>query len=95
MKKRNLTIYFLRADPAGFDNLGTQIQRLVLDRLSSDWQQRYGHSVLVVETFVDPEQFCGTVYTANGWSELGKICQRPLKRRFPRAVPNRSKKSAR
>ncbi len=24
-----------------------------------------------VETFVDPEQLCGTVYTANGWQELG------------------------
>jgi predicted transposase YbfD/YdcC len=46
--------------------------RLVLARLSCDWQQSYGHPVLVVETFVDPEQFCGTVYTANGWEELGQ-----------------------
>jgi uncharacterized protein DUF4338 len=52
-------------------NLGTKALRLTLDRLSSDWQARYGHPVLVVETFVDPEQFCGTVYTANGWEELG------------------------
>jgi len=44
---------------------------LVLDRLRADWQDRYGHPVLVVETFVDPEQFSGTVYTANGWQELG------------------------
>jgi hypothetical protein len=28
--------------------------------------------VLVVETFVDPAQFCGTVDTANGWQELGQ-----------------------
>jgi hypothetical protein len=28
--------------------------------------------VVLVETFVDPEQFCGTVYTANGWQELGQ-----------------------
>jgi hypothetical protein len=27
--------------------------------------------VEIVETFVDPEQFCGTVYTASGWTELG------------------------
>jgi len=27
--------------------------------------------VLVVETFVDPDQFNGTVYTAQGWQELG------------------------
>jgi hypothetical protein len=53
-------------------NLGSRALRLTLDRLSSDWQQRYGHPVVLVETFVDPEQFCGTVYTANGWQELGQ-----------------------
>jgi hypothetical protein len=53
-------------------NYGSRILRLVLDRLSQDWQSRYGHPVLVVETFVDPDQFCGTVYTANGWEELGE-----------------------
>ncbi|MCB2141021.1 MAG: ISAs1 family transposase [Rhodobacteraceae bacterium] len=52
-------------------NLGTRVLRLALDRLSADWQAQYGHPVLVVETFVDPQQFCGTVYTANGWEELG------------------------
>ena len=51
-------------------NLGSRVLRRTLDRLSDDWQARYGHPVLVVETFVDPEQFCGTVYTANGWQEL-------------------------
>jgi len=40
-------------------NLATKVIRLTLDRLSSDWQVRYGHPVLVVETFVDPAQFCG------------------------------------
>src|SRR5208282_814824 len=53
-------------------NLGSRSLRLTLDRLSADWQARYGHPVLLVETFVDPEQFCGTVYTANGWQELGQ-----------------------
>lgn len=53
-------------------NLGSKALRLVLERLSDDWQARYGHPVLVVETFVDPDQFCGTVYTANGWEELGQ-----------------------
>src|SRR6266496_1963237 len=53
-------------------NLGSKALRLVLERLSEDWQARYGHPVAVVETFVDPEQFCGTVYRANGWKELGQ-----------------------
>jgi hypothetical protein len=43
-----------------------------LRRLSADWECRYGHPVVLVETFVDPEQFSGTVYTASGWQELGQ-----------------------
>jgi hypothetical protein len=53
-------------------NLGSRCLRLILERLSGDWQTRYAHPVLVVESFVDPEQFCGTVYTASGWLELGQ-----------------------
>lgn len=53
-------------------NLGSRVLRLTLDRLSQDWREHYGHPILAVETFVDPEQFCGTVYTANGWIELGE-----------------------
>jgi hypothetical protein len=63
---------FLLLPNKTFPNLGSRSLRLVLDRLGADWQQRYGHPVVLVETFVDPERFCGTVYTANGWQELGQ-----------------------
>lgn len=63
--------FLLLPDPA-VPNLGSRLLRLTLDRLSEDWQIQYGHPVLVVESFVDPEQFSGTVYTANGWMELGQ-----------------------
>ena len=53
-------------------NLGSRVLGLVLKRLATDWQQHYGHPVELVETFVDPEQFSGTVYTASGWRELGQ-----------------------
>ena len=52
-------------------NLGSAVLKRVNARLSADWQERYGHPVLVVETFVDPSRFSGTVYTAAGWEELG------------------------
>lgn len=52
-------------------NLASKTLRLVLTRLSADWQARYGHPVLLVETFVDPAHFAGTLYTASGWTELG------------------------
>jgi predicted transposase YbfD/YdcC len=63
---------FLLVPERTFPNLGTRSLQRVLARLSRDWQAAYGHPVVVVETFVDPDQFCGTVYTANGWEELGK-----------------------
>jgi hypothetical protein len=67
----NLARYCLLPDQT-FPNLGTRVLRLALDRLSADWQKQYAHPVLIVETFVDPQQFSGTVFTANGWVELGK-----------------------
>jgi hypothetical protein len=62
---------FLILPQARCPNLGSRVLRLTLDRLSADWKARYDHPVLVVETFVDPERFNGTVYTAQGWQELG------------------------
>lgn len=72
---------FLLLPDFSVPNLGSRVLRLTLARLRKDWQTHYGHPVEVVETFVDPEQFCGTVYTASGWTELGQTdgwgrCQR-------------------
>jgi hypothetical protein len=52
-------------------NLGSVALKLLCGRLSDDWNERYGHPVLAVETFVDPVLFSGTVYKAAGWTELG------------------------
>lgn len=62
---------FLILPKKGFANLGTRVMKLTLDRLPGDWQGRYGHPVLAVETFVDPQWYTGVVYRAGGWSELG------------------------
>jgi hypothetical protein len=43
----------------------------VLRRLSSDWQQKYGHPIILVETFVERERFAGTSYRASNWLRLG------------------------
>lgn len=52
-------------------NLASRVLKLVGERLSSDWQQRFGHPVLLVETFVDPQRYRGTCYKAAGWEALG------------------------
>jgi len=62
---------FLLHPDKTFPNLASRSLSLCLHRLSADWQARYGHPVVLVETFVDPDQFNGTVYTAHGWHELG------------------------
>jgi len=52
-------------------NLGSKILSLCQKRLSEDWQKRFGHPLLLLETFVDPQRFQGTVYRAANWSYLG------------------------
>jgi hypothetical protein len=39
----------------------------VLRRLSADWQRKYGHPIMMVETFVDRTRFAGTCYKAGNW----------------------------
>jgi hypothetical protein len=52
-------------------NLGSKILSLCQKRLAHDWQERFGHRLVLLETFVDPQRFQGTVYQAANWSYLG------------------------
>ena len=45
--------------------------KLMLARLSADWESAWGHPVALAESFVDPEQYRGTAYKVSGWSQLG------------------------
>ena len=54
-----------------YPNLASRILRLNLKRLNTDWCERYGHGVLLAETFVDIESYAGTCYKASNWIELG------------------------
>jgi hypothetical protein len=53
-------------------NLISRFMKLMLGRLSSDWQERWGHPIALVETFVDPRYYTGTAYKVSGWCHLGK-----------------------
>ena len=41
-------------------------------RVAGDWPTRFGHPLLLLETFVDPQRFHGGVYRAANWMELGR-----------------------
>lgn len=52
-------------------HLASWILGQVLRRLSRDWEQKYGHGIVLVESFVDRERFAGTSYRAANWKCLG------------------------
>jgi len=54
-----------------YPNLASRAMGLNLGRLARDWQDQFGHPVLLVETFVDPQRFRGTCYKAANWELLG------------------------
>lgn len=45
-------------------NLGSRVLSLCQKRLANDWRDVFGHPVVLMETFVDPQRFYGTVYKA-------------------------------
>lgn len=52
-------------------NVGSRVLSLTEKRVVADWKTRFGHRLLLLETFVDPERFYGGVYRAANWIELG------------------------
>jgi hypothetical protein len=52
-------------------HLASWILGQVLRRLSDDWESKYGHRIVLVETFVERDRFAGTSYKAANWIRLG------------------------
>lgn len=52
-------------------NIGSRVLSLLERRIGADWQTRFAHPLLLLETFVDPRRFYGGVYRAANWLELG------------------------
>jgi hypothetical protein len=54
-----------------YPNLASHALELNLGRLSQDWRAKYGHPIVLVESFVDLDWFRGAAYKASGWKALG------------------------
>jgi len=61
-------------------HLGSQVLGQLARRVRADWQARWGYEPLLMETFVDPNQFSGTCYRAAGWLALARTTGRGLPR---------------
>jgi len=76
-KRKNLYLLanntrFLILDWVRIKHLASKILALSLRRLSADWQKRYGHPIVLAETFVDLSRFTGTCYQAANWRYVGQ-----------------------
>lgn len=56
--------------------LASHLLSVILRRLSGDWQEKYGHPIDLVETFVERDRFSGTCYRAAGWIPVGSTTGR-------------------
>lgn len=52
-------------------HLASRVLALATARLRTDWLEKYGHGIELVETFVDRARFEGTCYRAANWICLG------------------------
>jgi hypothetical protein len=53
-------------------NLASRCYRSFLQRVSLDWQERYGSKPVLIETFVDRSTHTGTSLSAANWRRLGQ-----------------------
>ncbi|SEM40639.1 Transposase DDE domain-containing protein [Syntrophus gentianae] len=65
-------VRFLILPDIQIPNLASKILSLNLKRLSQDWEDIYGHPVLIAETFVDTARFTRACYKAANWLYQGQ-----------------------
>ncbi len=52
-------------------HLASHVLAQLARRVAKDWENRWGYQPVLMETFVDPEQYSGTCYKAAGWQNVG------------------------
>jgi len=75
-RQRNLALIannsrFLIVPWAKVPQLASWVLGQISHRIAADWQAKYGHPVVVLETFVERERFLGTAYRAANWLAVG------------------------
>jgi hypothetical protein len=53
-------------------HLASYVLSAIARRLSRDWQEKYGHPIYLLESFVQPDRFAGRAYQAANWRRVGQ-----------------------
>lgn len=65
-------------------DLGSWVLGQVAHRIARDWPAKYGHPIVLLETFVEQQRFRGTVYRAANWQKVGQTAGRTRQDRHTR-----------
>lgn len=57
-------------------HLASHLLGLATARISSDWQNKYGHPIYLLESFVERDRFSGVCYQAANWVGVGQTQSR-------------------
>lgn len=68
----------------GVAHLASHVLGQVVRRIGPDWQNKYGHGLRWLETFVDPQRYRGTCYQAANWRYVGQTTGRSRQDRHHR-----------
>jgi hypothetical protein len=63
--------YLLLHDRGTEPNLASAALAAACRALPGQWQERFGYTPLIAESFTDPESYSGTCYKASGWQPVG------------------------
>jgi hypothetical protein len=63
---------FLILPWVGVAHLAGHVLGWITQRLSADWQAKYGHPLYLLESFVQADRFTGTAYRAANWVRVGQ-----------------------
>lgn len=63
-------------------HLASHILGRIARRISADWQAKYGHRVVLLETTVERARFAGTCYRAANWQCVGETAGRSRNDRY-------------
>jgi hypothetical protein len=65
-------------------HLASHILSIIIRRVQGDWQNKYGHGLFLLETFVEIDRFRGTCYKAANWRYAGLTRGRSRNDRYNR-----------
>ena len=68
----NNTRFLLLPWVVGVAHLAGHVLSRITQRVSPDWQAKYGHPLYLLETFVQADRFTATAYRAANWVRVGQ-----------------------